>query len=323
MPDVVFYEVFEEEKEAIKRFLPKDVKAQFIAQTAQRQNKSFPPAKVISIRTQSRIPLSWAPHLKGILTRSQGYDHLVSYCREAGIPIPCGYLGDYCSRAVAEQAVLAMMALLRQLKKQIHAFEAFSRDYLTGAECRGRHALIVGVGRIGSQIVDIVQGLRMEVKGVDIVPQLRGIEYVSLKEGLRWADVVFCACCLTEQTRGMLHYRVLRRAKKGSIFINIARGEISPTEDLARLFCEGILGGLSLDVYEQESAVADYFKGHRRSANAVIKKILKLKDRDGVLFTPHNAFNTQEALEAKARLSAQAVQYFLQKETFPLAVPHC
>ncbi|OGX38399.1 MAG: hypothetical protein A3G91_03265 [Omnitrophica WOR_2 bacterium RIFCSPLOWO2_12_FULL_50_9] len=323
MLDVVFYEMFEEEKEAIKRFLPKDVKAQFIAQTVQGQNKSFPPAKVISIRTQSRIPPSWAPHLKGILTRSQGYDHLASYCRESGIHIPCGYLGDYCSRAVAEQAVIAMMVLLRKLKKQIRVFEIFSRDRLTGAECRGRHALIVGVGCIGAQIVDIAQGLRMEVKGVDIAPKLKDIEYVSLNEGIRWADVVFCACCLTEQTRGMLHYRVLRKARKGLIFINIARGEISPIEDLERLLSEGILGGLSLDVYEQESAVADYFKGHRRSANAVIKKILKLKDRDGVLFTPHNAFNTQEALEAKARLSAQAVQYFLQKETFPLAVPNC
>ncbi len=165
MLDVVFYEVFEEEREAIKRFLPRNVKARFMAQPLREQFRGCPPARVISIRTQSRIPLLWGGHLKGILTRSRGYDHLVSYCRNVGMNIACGYLGDYCSRAVAEHAVMAMMALLRKLKRQMQSFDAFSRDHLTGAECRGRHALIVGVGCIGAQIADIAWGLRMEVKG--------------------------------------------------------------------------------------------------------------------------------------------------------------
>jgi D-lactate dehydrogenase len=321
VPDVVFYEVFAEETEAIKRFLPRNVKARFMAQPLREQDSGCHPARVISIRTQSRIPLSWATHLNGILTRSRGYDHLASYCREAGINIACGHLGDYCSRAVAEHAVMAMMALLRKLKRQIQSFDAFSRDHLTGVECRGRHALIVGVGCVGAQIVDIARGLRMEVKGVDIVARFRDLEYVSLREGLRWADVIFCACCLTGQTRGLLRYNVLKQARAGGVFINIARGEISPIEDLARLLSEGILSGLSLDVYEQEGVLADHLKGTRRSATVAIKKFLKLKNKDNIIFTPHNAFNTQEALEAKARLSAQAIQHFLQKGAFPAPVP--
>lgn len=323
MPDVVFYEVFVEEGEAIERFLPHHVKARFTTQPLRPQGRICPPAKVISVRTHSRIPLLWAPHLNGILTRSRGYDHLVSYCREAGIHIACGYLGDYCSRAVAEHAVMVMMALLRQLKRQIWSFDVFSRDRLTGAECRGRRALIVGVGCIGAQIADIARGLRMEVKGVDVVARLNDLEYVSLREGIPWADVLFCACSLTPQTAGMLNFSVLKKAKKGLLLINIARGEISPIEDMDRLLSEGIVGGLSMDVYEQEGVLADHLKGSRRSATVAIKKILKLKNRDNIIFTPHNAFNTQEALEAKAHLSAQAIQHFLQKGSFPMAVPLC
>ncbi len=321
MLDVVFYEVFEEERKTLKRYLPSSIRTRFMDRTIQGYNEPQAPSKLISIRTQSRIPLSWARELNGILTRSQGYDHLVAYCRAAGKDIACGYIDKYCSRAVAEQAVLSMMALWRRLKKQTASFETFSRDGLTGLECRGRRALVVGVGHIGVEIVDIVQALRMEARGVDPIRRHKGLTYVALAKGLPWADVVFCSCPLTDQTKGMLDYDALSKVKKGTIFINVGRGEISPIKDLKRLLEQGILDGLSLDVFDREDIVADSLRGHRRVTDAQVKILLGLKKREDVLLTPHNAFNTQEALEAKARLSAGAIRQFLREGNFPCPLP--
>lgn len=321
MLDVVFYEVFEEEEKALGKFLSPEIRARLVPKTIQQCNETLPPARLVSIRTQSRIPLEWASHLAGVFTRSQGYDHLAACRRAAGKNIACGYIEEYCSRAVAEQAVLAMMVLLRKLKKQMIFFGTFSRDGLTGLECRGRRALVVGVGRIGAQIVEIARGLGMTVKGVDPRPADKNLEYVSLEEGLPWADVIFCACCLTDETKGLLSYARLCGAKKGSVFINISRGEISPVEDMERLLSEGVLGGISLDVFDHESLLADSLQARREEVDVQCRIARKLKDRDNVLFTPHNAFNTQEALEAKARLSVEAVECFLRKGAFPCPVP--
>lgn len=319
MIDVVFYEVFAEEREELKKFLPRSIRARFISRAIQESDKTIPSARLISVRTQSRIPPAWAVHLDGIFTRSQGYDHLVVYQRAAGKNVACGYIKEYCSRAVAEQAALMMMVLLRRLKKQMGSFEIFSRDGLTGVECRGRRALVVGAGNIGAEIVAIVRGLGMTVKGVDPWRRIKGLGYVALAKGLPWADVVFCACPLTEKTKAMLDYHTLRKARKGMVFVNVGRGEISPVKDLARLLSEGILGGIGLDVFDEEHSLADSLRARR--ADARVRRILKLKGRDNVVFTPHNAFNTREALEEKARLSAEAIKYFLRRGTFPDPVP--
>ena len=317
MVDVAFYEAFEEEEREIKKFFPKHLRARFTSKTIQESGGRDLPAGLISIRTQSRIPLEWVKDIDGILTRSQGYDHLLEFRQD----IPCGYLGSYCSRAVAEQAVLMMMALWRKLRQQTRQLAAFNRDGLTGKECRGRRALVVGVGNIGKEIVDIVQGLKMTVKGIDIAPTLKSIDYVGLSEGLAWADAVFCALPLTEQTRNMLNAAALKKCRPEAVFINIARGEIAPVTELKRLLDEGVLTGIGLDVYSEENVLADALRAGRTDRCASAETILELARDERVILTPHNAFNTCEALERKAALSAESVEAFLKSKTFPYPVP--
>ncbi len=161
--DVHFYEAFEEEIVVLRQYLPAHIRAHFTSNTIQEAGDAKPPAELISIRTQSIIPPAWAGNLKGVVSRTNGYDNLVG-CR-----IPCGYLPHYCSHAVAEQAILLVMALLRKLPAQIAQFPAFHRDGLTGSECAGKKLLVVGVGNIGTEIVKIGQALGMQVHGVDLV----------------------------------------------------------------------------------------------------------------------------------------------------------
>ena len=316
MLDVFFYEVFDEEEKTLRKYLPKKISARFTCKTIQETEERDPPAKLISIRTQSQIPVDWAGKLDGIFARSQGFDHLIAYQKEAGSQVTCGHLDNYCSRAVGEHAVFVMMALFRKIKKQIKNFDKFNRDGITGFECKGRNALVVGVGNIGEEIVDCLLGLKMSVQGVDIEPKDQRIEYVSLKEGFKKADVIFCALPLTKETDNMFNYDILKGAKKGVVFINVSRGEISPIKIIKTLLDEEILGGVGLDVYCCEKELAAYLRGKEKKGTMDIEIICELKGRDNVIFTPHNAFNSVEALEKKAQLSAQQVTNFLKKKQF-------
>ena len=321
MCDVVLYETFEEEQKILQNLMPAHIAAQYTWKTIQESGDQVSPAKLISIRTQSQIPFEWAENLDGVLSRSQGFDHLLRFRKSVTKNIPCGYLSSYCSRAVAEHAIMFMLTLFRKTKQQIAKFDTFHRDGLTGRECSAKNVVVVGVGNIGSEIVDMAKGLRMNVKGVDIDPKVDGLEYVSLEAGIPWADVIFCALPLDVSTQGMLGYSCLKKVRKEAIFINISRGEISPIQDIKKLLDNGILGGVGLDVFEDETLLAHSLRSNDISANKNVETILALKDRPNVLFTPHNAFNSQEALYEKARQSVKAVEVFLKTKHFSFMVP--
>lgn len=305
--DVHFYEAFEEEVAMLRQHVPAHVHAHFTSDTIQEAGDTEPPAELISIRTQSVIPSAWTGKVSGIVSRTTGYDHLVG-CR-----IPCGYLPHYCSHAVAEQAILLVMALLRKLPAQIAQFPAFHRDGLTGGECAGKKLLVVGVGNIGTEIVKIGQALGMQVHGVDLVEKHASISYVTLDDGLAWADIIICAMNLTKENACYFSYETLKRAKTGVVFVNVARGEFTPTEDMVMLLDEERLGGLALDVYENESKLAVALRSGQSG--------FPLLGRPNVILTPHNAFNTAEAVDRKARQTIQQIEYFIAHKWFLWPVP--
>src|ERR1051325_10092959 len=107
--EVFFYEVFAEEEGMLRRHLPADLRAGFSPATIQEHGSPRPPARLISIRTQSIVPFEWAGLLDGILARATGHDVLTRYRESTRSHIPCGYLPLYCARAVAEQAMLLWM----------------------------------------------------------------------------------------------------------------------------------------------------------------------------------------------------------------------
>lgn len=316
MLDVFFYEVFHEEAEALQQRLPSSVRYAMTPATIQEAGHSVPPAKLISIRTQSIIPTPWVTHLDGILSRSTGYDHLVNYRSVIDRELPCGYLEEYATCAVAEHAILLMMALMKKLPVQMKQFPTFHRDGITGRECFGKKLLVVGVGRIGSEIVRIGKGLGMEVRGVDIVQRHGFVTYVSKEEGIPWADVIVCAMNLTPENTGYFSYSLLKQAREGVLLINIARGEHVPLADLVRLLEEGHLGGVGLDVFEDEAHLATSLRTGDQTHSHALQIIHTLLKYPNVLLTPHNAFNTREAVERKAQYTVDQILYFLQHKKF-------
>jgi D-lactate dehydrogenase len=321
-PDVFFFEAFAEEATALTRCLPAGLSAGFTDATIQESGRAAPPAAVISTRTQSVIPTGWAPDLTALLTRSTGYDHLAAFRDRAGAPdVECGYLPLYCNRAVAEQAMLLWMALLRRLPQQVRQFDRFERDGLTGAECLGRTLTVVGVGNIGSEVARLGLALGMRVLCVDIVERFDQLNYVALEQGIEAADIIVCAMNLTEANRGLFDEQLLRRVRPGTIFVNIARGELADTGALLRLLDEGILGGAGLDVYDREPELAVSLRAGTPSSDPTVGAVLALRERADVICTPHNAFNTVESVERKARQSVEQLEHLRRHGTFKWPLP--
>ena len=321
MKDVFFFEAFEEEQEQLKKFLPDNIDAEFTDKTIQEYGAREIPAKLISVRTQSAIPVEWSKSIEGILSRSTGYDHIHKFWQQCVNKVKAGYLPLYCNRSVAEQALILWMALLRKVPQQTTQFLSFRRDGLTGIEAVSKKVLVVGVGNIGHEIVKIARGLEMDVEGVDILKKYDDVHYVQIEEGIKKADIIVCAMNLTNENRDYFSYELLKKSKKGVIFINIARGELSPPEPLLKCIKDKHLGGVGIDVYDHESELAVSLRTGKKSKDEKVNAYMNLIKYPNVIMTPHNAFNTRESVKRKSEQSVQQVINFLGKREFIWQVP--
>ncbi|MFA8449595.1 MAG: NAD(P)-dependent oxidoreductase [Bacteroidales bacterium] len=320
--DVFFFEAFEEEAAALKKYLGEDIVAGFTWKTIQEYGAELPPAKLISVRTQSYLPEKWADKLEGVLSRSTGYDHLKAYKEKTQSKIGCGFLPIYCNRAVAEHALMMWMNLQRQFAQQVNNFESFLRDGITGWEIEKKKLLVVGVGNIGYEIVKIGKGLNMKVSCVDLKVKFPDEQYVQIEEGVRNADIIVCSMNLNNSNMNYFNYDLLKKSKKGCLFINISRGEMSPSCDLLRLLEENHLGGVGLDVFDAEKELAAVLRDKQNSDNSSVDAIIKMKEMSNVILTPHNAFNTVESVERKSIQSVEQINYFLREKRFIWSVPN-
>lgn len=318
--DLYLFEVFREESEALRQCLGEGITYEMTSATIQEAGFIDPPAPLISIRTQSIVPAAWTEKLDGILSRSTGYDHLRLFRKTTGATLPCGYLEEYASRAVAEHAIILVLMLLKKIPAQLMQMPTFNRDGLTGAEWPGKRLLIVGAGRIGGEIAKIAAQMGMEIKGVDIVRRHEHINYVSRDEGLSWADAIICAMDLRDDNRGYFSYETLRKAKAGAVFVNIARGEHAPPDVLVRLLDEGHLGAIGIDVYENEAEIAVALRdgGFEHPDAAPVRRMF---NNPRAVLTPHNAFNTAEAVRHKAQATARQINNFLEHKNFDPKIP--
>jgi len=281
---------------------------------------------LISVRTQSQLPLAWGPQLSGILSRSTGYDHLLAYAQALSPTAPpaLGYLPLYCHRAVAEQALRLWLALLRRLPRQQRQFQRFHRDGITGRECAEKTLAVVGVGHIGQEVCRLGLALGMRVLGVDRAPRAAGITHVPIEVALPQADVVVVAMDLNPSNHGYFGWERLRAIKPGAVFVNISRGELSPQSALLEALESGHLAGVALDVFDHEAALAVALRAATPLPDIEdpqARSALQLSLRDDVILTPHNAFNSQEAVERKSQHSVEQIEAFLRSGRFRWDAP--
>ncbi|MCA9567853.1 MAG: hypothetical protein KC656_08425, partial [Myxococcales bacterium] len=122
-------------------------------------------------------------------------------------------------------------------------------------------------------------------------------------------------------SRGWLTAERVALLPAGALVVNVARGDLAPSSVLLEGLRAGGLGGVALDVYASEAALAEALRRGERPEDPEALAALELMARPDVLCTPHNAFNTEEALARKAGQSVEQVVAWLERGAFVWEAP--
>jgi D-lactate dehydrogenase len=233
-----------------------------------------------------------------VTTRSTGFNHIdVGAAKELGIKVV--RVIDYSPNSVAEFAVGLLLALNRKIARAYNRTREgnFELDGLMGFDCVGRTVAVIGTGKIGRIFARIMAGFGCKVIGMDVQhsPEFEKIggRYAAAEEVQAEADIISLHCPLTPQTHHMVNAKTLTRVKKGALLINTSRGGLVDTEAAIEALKSGQLGGIAIDVYEEEASL--FFKD---LSSTVIKDdvIQRLVSFPNVIVTGHQAFFTREAV---------------------------
>ncbi len=206
----------------------------------------------------------------------------------------------YSPYAVAEHAA----ALILSLNRKIHKAYYRTRDSnfritgLEGFDLHGKTAGIIGAGKIGKVMINILKGFGMRILAFDNFKDDHyakeiGFEYTSLDTIYEESDIISLHCPLTKESRHMINSESINRMKDGVMLINTSRGHLVDTKSLIKGLKSGKIGSAGLDVYEEE---ADYFFEDFSGSMITDDMLARLLTFNNVIVTSHQAFLTEEAL---------------------------
>ena len=270
------------------------------------QDKLLARVKDADILMLANQPLSAAiieqcPNLKLIDIAFTGVDHVgLEAARARGI-LACNAAG-YSTNAVAELTFgLAISAIRNIVAVDARCRAAGTKDGLVGFELFGKTFGVVGTGAIGSRVAKIAQafGCRVLAYSRTVKPELEkdGVEYVDLDTLLAQSDFVSLHVPMTTATAKMINAASIAKMKHGAVIINCARGGVVDSQALADALNSGKLAAAGIDVFENEPPLA------------VDHPLLHAKN---TVVTPHVAFASKEALEARADIVFANIAAFLE-----------
>ncbi len=281
-------------------------------------------AEALGIFIYSKIDskiLDLFPKLKLITTMSTGFNHIdVDECKKRKIVV-CN-VPTYGENTVAEHTFALLLALSRKihLSYERTARADFSAYGLKGFDLKDKTIGIVGAGHIGRHVIRIAKGFQMNVLVFERTPEPAlakelGITYATLDELYSKSDIITFHVPLNDSTFHLFNKNSLKKVKKGVIILNTARGEIVDTDALIQGLRSKIIGGAGLDVLEGECFIREekqvISKNFEKECD--LKMVLKnhvLIKMPNVLITPHNAFNSQEALERILKTTIENISAF-------------
>ena len=166
-----------------------------------------------------------------------------------------------------------------------------------------KNFLIAGFGRIGQALIKRCLGFEMNVFVYDPyvskekIESMGGIKIENLEESIKTIDVISLHMPLTDKTKNLINYELLKKMKKNCIIINAARGGIINENDLDKALKENLIFGAGLDVFEKEPPEKD---------NPILKN-------DKVFVSPHSASFTEECMVRMGKETIQNIIDFLKK----------
>jgi D-lactate dehydrogenase len=260
--------------------------------------------KVICVFVNDNIEASVVDELKRngvelVALRCAGYNNVdIDACKKNGISVV--RVPAYSPYSVAEHTVALIMALNRHIHKANNRIREgnFSLDGLVGFDMYGKTVGVIGTGKIGVCLINILLGFGCNVLAYDKFPdknisKLESVHYVTLDRLFYESDIISLHVPLTNDTYHMINNESICKMKKGVMLINTSRGGLVNTQDLIDNLKSGQIGSAGLDVYEEES---EYF--FEDFSHTVISDDLlaRLTTFNNVMVTSHMAFLTKEAL---------------------------
>ncbi len=258
-----------------------------------------------------------------VATRSTGYNQIdVAAAAQLGIEVV--RVTDYSPHSVAEFAVGLLLGVNRKIARASARTRDgnFDLEGLMGFDLHGKTIGVIGTGKIGMIFARIMAGFGCTILGHDPTPS-RGFEeaggsYVAVDELLARSDAVSLHCPLTEATRYIINAHNLARLKHGSILVNTSRGGLVDTDAAIAALKSGQLGGLAIDVYEQE---ANLFFQDLSSTIICDDVIQRLVSFPNVIVTGHQAFFTVEAIGQIMQTTIASISAFERGEPLANRVP--
>jgi D-lactate dehydrogenase len=251
--------------------------------------------------------------VKLVALRCAGFNN-VDYVAAGDLGLTVVRVPAYSPHAVAEHTVTLLMALNRKIHRAFNRVreQNFSLSGLVGFDLHGKTFGIIGTGNIGRVTAQIFRGFGGRVIAHDPMPELewaveQGISYTSLETLLAESDVVSLHLPLTPETYHLLGESNIAQMKPGAFLVNTSRGKLVDTKIVIAALKSGQLGGVALDVYEEEEGI--FFEDH---SGMVLQddELARLMSFPNVLITAHQGFLTHEALMEIARVTLDSVMRF-------------
>lgn len=303
---IAFFETEKWEEEYIKSQL-KDHRLLFFHRLISKKDlKKIKDIEILSIFIYSRISeniLNELPNLKAIVTRSTGYDHIdVDECKKRNILVT--NIPSYGENTVAEHAFALILALSRKIHLSYERTKKgnFSINGLRGFDIKDKTLGIIGLGKIGKYVAKIASSFGMKVIAYDVFKdenfaKENKVNYISLNELLKNSDIITLHTNLDEKTYHLINEKNINLIKEGTLIINTARGGLINTKALIKALESKKIRGAGLDVLEDEFMIKEESQLlHGQSKNKLLS-LKKLLNMENVIITPHNAFNSEEALK--------------------------
>lgn len=278
---------------------------------------------VLSVFIYSKVSaplLRKLPRLKFIATRSTGFDHIdLKECVKRKIPVST--VPFYGENTVAEHTFGLILALSRNIHKAYMKTLRYDFDIegLKGFDLKGKTLGVVGAGGIGLNVIRIARGFDMNVLAYDTQPnkilaEVLRFRYTDLPELFGSSDIISLHVPYNKKTHHLINKETIHQIKKGAILINTARGGVVDTEALLEALDKEILCGAGLDVLEGEELIKEEQQIlEDQSTVETLGKVVRdhiLLRRENVVFTPHIAFYSQEALERILETTIQNIRAF-------------
>ncbi|WP_431285089.1 2-hydroxyacid dehydrogenase [Humitalea sp. 24SJ18S-53] len=241
-----------------------------------------------------------------VLLRCAGFNN-VDLAAAERLGMKVARVPAYSPHAVAEFTVGLILSLVRGIHRAYQRTRDgnFALEGLLGFDLHGKTVGVLGTGKIGAIVARILAaGFGCRVLAHDVRPDPAlvgiGVTYAAPREIAAQADILTLHCPLTTETHHVVRADTLALAKPGMVLVNTSRGGLIDTDAVIDALKSGQLGGLAIDVYEQE---ADLF--FEDLSNEILNDdvIARLLTFPNVLVTGHQAFFTAEAMGAIAEVT--------------------